>query len=51
MSDTEITKPRHFIQQYIDADVAAGKMKVALLHVFHLNQMGIYTLVMQNQFA
>lgn len=26
MSDTnEITKPRHFIQQYIDTDVAAGK--------------------------
>lgn len=26
MSDTnEITKPRHFIQQYIDADIAAGK--------------------------
>ena len=25
MSETETTKPRHFIQQYIDADVAAGK--------------------------
>ncbi len=25
MSDTETTKPRHFIQQYIDADIAAGK--------------------------
>ena len=26
MSDSnEITKPRHFIQQYIDADLAAGK--------------------------
>jgi len=25
MSDTETTKPRHFIQQYIDADIASGK--------------------------
>ena len=25
MSDTEIKKPRHFIQQYIDKDIAAGK--------------------------
>ena len=25
MSETEIIKPRHFIQQYIDKDIAAGK--------------------------
>ena len=47
----EQEKNKNFIESIIEKDIQEKNMEIEFIPVFHLSRMGIYILVMLNQFV